>query len=710
MIEPIYKNSAAAIEDRVEDLLARMTIAEKADQLMQLPVGKDVDPNNVGEGQFRPTIGSLLNSRMGAAVHNMYQKRAMEESRLGIPIIFGQDVIHGCVTLYPQSLAQACSFRPELVRACARHSARESVAKGYHWTFSPMIDVARDPRWGRVVEGYGEDPYVNGRFAEAAVKGYQGDDLSAPDSIAACLKHFAGYGWSEGGLDYVYTDISMRTLWESVLPPYRCGVEAGAVTIMSAFNDISGTPAVANRYLLTEVLREQWGFDGFVVSDWGAVKQLENQGMTADPDKQTKYCLEAGNDMDMVDQVYANIPELVATGTLDQVVVDEAVRRVLRIKFRLGLFENPYFDEASQETAYLRPDAKAAAKALADETLVLLKNEAGALPIDATSIAIIGPTADHAECLHGSWDCCGRHEDTVTIHEGLKQRFQGVLNYAKGCDFSGDDESGFEPALLAAESSDAVVLCLGEIGLWTGENQSRSTIELPEIQERLLDAVIATGKPVVLVLAHGRPLGLHSIDPKVDTILSVWQPGTMGGLAVADALLGKTNPSGRLAITFPRTTGHIPTYYCQRPPARTGKQGRFKNIETAAIYEFGHGLSYTSFNYSDINLSAMEIREYDLLTASVDVTNIGDRDGAETVFWYLRDPEARITQPVRRLIHFEKIDLAAGETKNVSLTISPMEHLAYLDNKGKRILEPGQFILEVSRLAVAEFILKPCNA
>lgn len=296
-----YQNADLPVEKRAEDLLSRMTIEEKTDQLIQLPIGKDTNPNNVGEGEFRPTVGSLLNSRRGAAVHNAYQRVAVEESRLGIPIIFGQDVIHGCVTLYPHALGQACSFRPPLVRACARHSAREAVAMGYHWTFSPMIDVCRDPRWGRVVEGYGEDPYVNGRFAAATVNGYQGADLGAPDSVAACLKHFAGYGWSEGGRDYVYTDISRRTLWESILPPYHAGVQAGAATVMSAFNDITGTPAVANRYLMTDVLRETWGFEGFVVSDWEAVQQLANQGLTANPAEQTRYCLEAGNDMDMLE-------------------------------------------------------------------------------------------------------------------------------------------------------------------------------------------------------------------------------------------------------------------------------------------------------------------------------------------------------------------------------------------------------------------------
>ncbi len=707
MTQPRFHDPSLPLEERVNDLLAQMTLEEKTDQLIQVPLGRDTNPNNMGEAQFRPTVGSLLNSMGGAKVHNAFQRAAMEESRLGIPFIFGQDIIHGCVTLYPHALGQACSFRPELVEACARLSARETVAMGYHWTFSPMIDVARDPRWGRVVEGYGEDAYVNGIFGAATVRGYQGKDLSAPQSIAACLKHFVGYGWSEGARDYAYTDISSRTLWESCLPPYKMGVEAGAATIMSSFNDISGTPAVANRYTLTEVLRNQWGFDGFVVSDWGAVNQLAFQGMTRDPKRMTKLCLEAGNDMDMADQVFLNIPQLVGSGELDLAVVDESVRRVLRVKFRLGLFETPYFDESAAETALLQPETKAAAEALAAETLVLLKNEGSLLPLRASSIALIGPTANSCTCLNGSWTGCAKAEDTITIQAGLTERFEGTITTALGCELSFDstDESGFSEAVAAARSSDVVVLCLGEEGNWSGENQSRSSIELPPIQERLLDAIKATDKPIVLVLTHGRPLGLETVAPKVDAILAAWQPGTMGGYAITDALLGVTNPSGRLAVTFPRTTGHIPTYYCEHNRARKGNAGAYIDAPPSALYEFGHGLSYTTYEYSPLILSTSDMKASDMLTATVTVRNTGDRDGSETVLWTLRDPEAAITQPKRKLIAFEKVDLASGESKEVTLSINPMTHLSYPDNDGKRILEPGQFVLEASRRVDAEFML-----
>jgi beta-glucosidase len=684
-----------------------MTIEEKTDQLVQIKIGKDFNPNNIGgDDVFQPTFGSILCGQEGPVVHNNLQKEAIENTRLGIPIIFGQDVIHGCVTIYPHSLAQACSFRPELVQACARHAAREAVAMGYHWTFSPMVDVCRDPRWGRVIEGYGEDPYVNGCFGAAAVRGYQGDDLRAPDSIAACLKHYAGYGWSEGGRDYVYTDISMRTLWESVLPPFRAGVEAGVATVMSAFNDVTGTPAVANRYLMTEVLRDAWGFDGLVVSDFDAVKNVELQGLTADPAEKTRLCLEAGNDMDMHDQVYANIPELVQSGVLSLSLVDDAVRRVLKLKFRLGLFEKPYFDEPEGNSEFLRPEAKVAAENLARETLVLLKNDVNLLPLSVSQIALVGPAADDPSSLTGSWASCHRDEDTVTICSGLSARFDGILHYAKGCDFDGDDETGFADAIAAAEQSDVVVLALGEPGGWTGENQSRSSIELPVSQERLLDAMLATGRPVVLLLIHGRPLGLDTIAPKVQTIVSAWQPGTMGGYAIADMLLGKVNPSGRLAISFPRSTGHIPTYYSMHPYGRSlPNQGRYKDAETDALFPFGHGLSYTQFAYGELQLSKERIHEKETLLATVEVTNCGERDGAETVFWYIQDPEARITQPVRRLIHFEKVDLNAGECKRVQLEIEPYKHLLYPDNLGNPVLEAGRFILGASRQTTVIFQL-----
>ena len=742
-----YRNPELSTEARVDDLLARMTIEEKTDQLIQIPLGQDENPNNVGEGRFRPTVGSILASRRGAAAHNHYQRIAVEDTRLGIPILFGQDVIHGCYTIVPHSIGQACTFDPELVRKAAGIAAREARSMGYHWTFSPMIDVARDPRWGRVVEGYGEDPYLNAVFGAATVRGYQGDGLTSPESVAACLKHFVGYGAGEGGRDYSYTDVSRRALWETYLPPYKAGVEAGAATVMSSFNDITGVPAVANRYTMTEVLRNRFGFDGFVVSDWAAVSQLEAQGFSADPAVQTARCLEAGNDMDMSDQVYANIPELVADGTLDARVVDEAVRRVLRVKFRLGLFENPYFEEKDFGEVFLLPEFMRTAEDLAAESCVLLKNAHSVLPLAgrgggteaAPTIALIGPAADDRDALLGSWRCHGRAEDAVSILAGLRDRGADV-RHARGCDYEGDDRSGFADAARTASGADAVVLCLGEPSDWTGENASRAEIELPEVQTALLaelaEALSGSDTPIVLVLVGGRPLGLQREEPLVDAILQAWQPGTAGGAAIADVLLGRRNPSGKLAISFPRSTGHIPTYYCEHSRARPS-MGLYRGVATDALFEFGHGLTYTEFEYGEISLSTSRTgrnaqpsspagasdskgqtsppgasdstaaspsaaaggvnRADQTVTAEVEVRNTGDRDGVETVLWYVRDLEASLTQPIRRLVSFERVAIPSGGSARVRLTIDPREHLSYPDHDGNRILEPGTFIIEASR-------------
>jgi beta-glucosidase len=571
-----------------------------------------------------------------------------------------------------------------------------------------MIDVARDPRWGRVVEGYGEDPYLNGVFAAAAVRGYQGEDLADPESIAACLKHFVGYGASEGGRDYSYTDVSARALWETYLPPYRMGVEAGAATIMSSFNDITGIPAVANAYTLTEILRNRWGFEGFVVSDWASVAQLAAQGFSSSAAVQTERCLRAGNDMDMADEVYRNIPQLVAGGQLEEAVVDEAVRRVLRIKFRMGLFEEPYFAEKPFDRAFLLPEYKSVAEDLAAESVVLLKNHRSVLPLDkgdgVPRLAVIGPAGADADAMLGSWRCLGRADDVVSIADGLRSRLSDEVPYAAGCDYADDDRSGFEAAVTLAREADVAILCLGEPSNWSGENASRAAIELPVVQEELLDSVKATGTPIVLLLVGGRPLGLQRLDSKVDAILQVWQPGTMAGTAVADILLGRRNPSGKLAVSFPRSTGHIPTYYCEHSRARPA-MGLYKGVDTDAIYEFGHGLSYTTFEYGELELSADKIAPGDVVTATVEVRNTGERGGTETVLWYVRDPEASITQPIRRLVAFQRIEIGAGRSTQVSLEIDPQEHLSYPDTDGKRVLEPGLFVIEASRKVQRELTL-----
>lgn len=703
-----YRDARLGIEKRVADLLARMTLAEKVDQLMQTFLGQSENPNNVGEGDFRPTIGSVLAYAQGAKARNAFQRLAVEESRLGIPILWGMDVIHGQRTIFPIPLAQACSFNPEVTRMGCEVAALESAPEGTDWTFAPMVDICRDPRWGRVAEGFGEDPHVGSRFAAAAVKGFQGESFVPGKNMAACLKHFCGYGYSEGGKDYCYSDLSRLTLWDTVLPPFQAGVEAGAMTLMSSFNDITGTPAVVNRYTMTEVLRERWGFDGFVVSDWMSITQLARGGYSADPKTQALAALSAGNDMEMVDTQFLTIPELVKEGRLKLAVVDEAVRRVLRIKFRVGLFEKPYASEApiasfTRLPAYLEKAERAAA-----ETLVLLKNEGGVLPLATPlrRLALVGPVAADASCMKGTWGGLGKEEEMTTIEAGLREKLPvGVeLAVARGCDYESQDRSGFAQALACVRDADAVVLCLGECGDATGEDRSRANIRLHGVQEELLREVAALGKPLALVISSGRPLDLYTAAPLAPAILYIWQPGSRGGAAVADVLLGNVNPSARLAITFPLTTGHIPTFYAQRPHSRT--QGEYKDLGLEPLFPFGHGLSYTTYAYSAVSLSAQRVKAKSRLAAKVTVTNTGPRAGKETVLWYLTDPEATITQPKKRLIAFAQVELAPGEAKTVTLAIDPRRDLAYVDAEGRRVLEPGRFLLRASEGEAAEFVLQ----
>ena len=703
-----YRNSRLPVEKRVEDLLSRMTIEEKTAQIMQTFVGESDNPNNVGSSNFRPIVGSVLGFWHGARARNNFQRMAVEQTRLGIPIIFGMDVIHGQRTIFPIPLAQACSFNPELTRMGCEVAALESAPEGTNWTFAPMVDICRDPRWGRVAEGFGEDPHVGSRFAEAAVKGFQGAKFVPGRNMASCLKHFCGYGFSEGGKDYCYSDISRQTLWETVLPPFHAGVNAGAMTLMSSFNDISGTPAVVNRYTLTEVLRKRWGFDGFVVSDWNSVSQLARQGFSSDPGVQTLAALNAGNDMEMVDTQYLCIPQLVKDGRLSVKVVNEAVRRVLRVKFRIGLFEMPYASEAPLEEYTLLPEYLAKAEAAAAETFVLLKNAGGVLPLAGKfrTLALLGPAAADAGCMKGTWGGMGSAERMTTIEMGLREKLPAScrLVYARGCDFEGNDRSGFDGAMAAARESDAIVICLGEPGEGAGEDQSRANIRLHGVQEDMLREVAALGKPLALVLCAGRPLELFTAEPLAPAILHVWQPGSRGGAAIADVLLGNINPSGRLAITFPLTVGHIPSFYAQRPRSR--EQGFYRDMGVEPLYPFGHGLSYTTFSYGNVMLGARKISARRGLKAKVTVTNTGLRPGKETVFWYISDPEARITQPKQRLIGFEKIDLAPGEGKEVVLKIDAWRDLSYPDCDGRRILEPGRFLLRAGTGEPAEFVLE----
>ena len=692
----MYKDAKAPIEKRIDDLISRMTLEEKVLQLNQYTLGRNNNVNNVGEEvkKVPSEIGSLIYFDINPELRNSMQKKAMEESRLGIPIIFGYDAIHGFRTIYPISLGQACSWNPGLVEQACAVSAQEARMSGVDWTFSPMIDVARDPRWGRVAEGYGEDPYTNGVFAAASVRGYQGDDMAAENRMAACLKHYVGYGASEAGRDYVYTEISAQTLWDTYLLPYEIGVKAGAATLMSSFNDISGVPGSANPYIMTEILKKRWKHDGFIVSDWGAVEQLKNQGLAATKKDAARYAFNAGLEMDMMSHAYdRHLKELVEEGKVTMAQVDESVRRVLRVKFRLGLFERPYTPVTNEKDRFFRPQSMAVAAQLAAESMVLLKNDNQILPLtNKKKIAVVGPMAKNGWDLLGSWCGHGKDTDVEMLYDGLTAEFGGdaELRYAMGCKPQGNDRSGFAGALDVARWSDVVIVCLGEMLTWSGENASRSTIALPQIQEELVKELKEAGKPIILVLSNGRPLELNRMEPLCDAILEIWQPGINGARSMAGILSGRINPSGKLAMTFPYSTGQIPIYYNRRKSGR-GHQGFYKDITSDPLYPFGHGLSYTEFKYGTVTPSATKVKRGDKLSAEVTVTNTGSRDGAETVHWFISDPYCSITRPVKELKHFEKQLIKAGETKTFRFDIDLERDFGFVNEDGKRFLEAGEY-------------------
>lgn len=695
----IYKNPKAPLESRVEDLLSRMTLKEKVLQLNQYTLGTNNIENNKGiEVKNIPAeVGSLIYFGTDPDLRNRMQHHAMENSRLGIPILFGYDAIHGFRTVMPIPLAQACSWNPELVEKSCAVSAQECRMSGIDWTFSPMIDVSRDPRWGRVAESYGEDPYANGVFAQAAVRGYQGKDLSGGESVAACLKHYVGYGASEAGRDYVYTEISRQTLWDTYLPPYEMGVKAGAATIMSSFNDISGTPGSANHYTLTEVLRDKWNFSGMVVSDWGAILQLQSQGMAKDLKTAGELALNAGLDMDMMSHSYdAYLEELVHEGKVDMATVDEAVRRVLRVKFQLGLFERPYTPSSKATSRFLRPQSMQVASELTSESMVLLKNS-GILPLkNVKKIAVMGPMADADHELLGCWWGHGENQDIQKLIDGIRKEFAGKaeVRFTKGCAFDGEDESDFKQAEELAKWADVVIMCMGEKGSWSGENNSHADIALPMIQRRLMQTVKQVGGKIVLALSSGRPVILGEAVELSDAILEIWHPGITAGDAVAGILSGRYNPSGRLAMTFPYAQGQIPIYYNRRNSARR-HQGFYKDMTSEPLYPFGYGLSYTHFSYGEPMADKLQVAKNGKLTVTVPVTNDGDCDGKETVFWYVSDPYCKITRPNKELKFFEKKLIKKGETEVFTFDVDVERDLGFVDAEGHRFVEEGEVYLTV---------------
>jgi len=726
----------ADVDGRINALLAQMTLEEKLGQLQQL----DGEAN----GNFRPEhrdlirrglLGSTLNVR-GAQKVNELQRIAMEQSRLKIPVLFAFDVIHGYRTVFPVPLGEASSWDRAAVERAASVAAAETAAAGVRWTFAPMVDIARDARWGRIVEGAGEDPYLGSVMARARVRGFQGSDYSAPDRIVACAKHWVAYGAAEAGRDYNTTDISETSLREVYFPPFKAAVDAGVGTFMSAFNDLNGVPTSANPFTLTKVLRDEWKFDGIVVSDYESVRELINHRVVADEAGAAGAALTAGVDMEMVSRLYhKHGAQLLKEGKLTQATIDEAVRRILRIKFRLGLFEKPYADEARERASLLSREHLAAAREIAARSMVLLKNEHAVLPLDKNlkSLAVVGPLADDPKAPLGSWTGDGRAEDTVTLLAGIKAKLspQARVVHVKGVAIEGRGvtgnydaapinasnaggtnvasaaateatrlattpvpEGGIAEAVSAARATDVTIIAVGETAEMSGEAASRASLDLPSKQLELIQAIHAIGKPYAVVLMNGRPLTINWAAENSPAILETWFAGTQAGHAIADVLFGDVNPGGKLPVTFPRHIGQVPIYYNQkstgRPPTDQKYTSKYLDVPVTPLYPFGFGLSYTQFRLSDMQLSDKTIKPDGQLTASVEVANTGQRAGDEVVQLYIRDVASSVTRPVKELKGFERVTLGPGEKRRVRFTLTP-EHLGFYNREMRFIVEPGAF-------------------
>ena len=718
-----YENPMQPVVKRVADLMKRMTLEEKIGQLWQVDLQNDADQKH-GDQLRQGEIGSFLGSSAlieSPVMWNRLQRLAVEQSRLGIPLIFGHDVIHGFRTAFPIPLAQACAWEPALFEQTQAIAAREAAAAGIAWTFAPMVDLARDPRWGRIAEGFGEDPFLGALDAAASVRGFQGTNVAGPDRIVACLKHFVGYGAAEGGRDYNTTEISEYTLRNFYLPQFHAGVEAGALTLMSSFNCLSGFPASGTRHTLTDILRGEWKFPGFVVSDWESVSELVPHGVAADAAQAAHLGLTAGVDMEMASTTYHDtLKQQVEPGTISKKVLDEAVRRVLMVKFEKGLFDRPFTDEARCQTAYLQSDALALSRAAAAKACVLLKNENGALPLlpRASKIALIGPFAENAQELVGPWHSRAHQADLISLAEAVRQHLDAgaPLSVARGCPMLDSkavklplDIDTFAPiqetplgsneiaeAVELAKAADVVVLALGEPLDWSGESASRTDLGLPGRQQELLDAVAAAGQPVVVILFNGRPLALTQVQSKAAAILEAWFPGTQGANGVADVLFGAVDPSGRLTTTFPRNVGQVPFHYNHFNTGRPGfgdYKGNYVDAPTTPLYPFGFGLAYTTFEFGPVALATNVIPRPGKISARVEIKNTGARAGTAVAELYLRALAAAAgPRPVRELKGFKKILLQPGETKAVNFELTAKE-LGYYDAKGNLLVEPGEYQL-----------------
>ena len=730
-----HKGGNAEMDRFIDDLMGRMTLEEKIGQ-MNLPVTGEIvtgqaKSSNVAERIKNGEVGGLFNLK-GVENIREVQRIAVEESRLGIPLIFGMDVIHGYETIFPIPLGLSCSWDMEAIERSARIAAVEASSDGICWTFSPMVDISRDARWGRVSEGSGEDPFLGCAIAKAMVKGYQGDEIGTQlqknDQIMACVKHFALYGAGEAGLDYNTVDMSRVRMFNEYFPPYQAAVDAGAGSVMASFNDIDGVPATANKWLLDQVLRREWGFGGFIVTDYTGIYEMTAQGI-GDLKEVTARALDAGIDMDMVSEGFLTTTiKAIEEGRTKRSEVDQACRRVLEAKYKLGLFEDPYkyCDPERARTEIYNPEHRAEARKIAAESYVLLKNEPfkgkKILPLQKKgTIALIGPLADTGTNLPGTWSVAAKHDRTLSFREGLQQTVGDKVDilYAKGSNLMSDaayeeratmfgrslhrdnrsDRELLDEALRTAARADVIIAAIGEASEMSGESSSRSDISIPDVQQNLLKALIATGKPVVLVLFNGRPLTIEWEKENVPAILEAWFGGTEAAVALSDVLFGDVNPSGKLTMTFPKNVGQIPMYYARKNTGRPLLETdtwfqKFKtnyiDVDNNPVYPFGYGLSYTEFSYSGITLSSPQMDMDGQVTAQVTVTNTGDRDGKEVVQMYIRDVVGSITRPVKELKGFEKIFLKAGESKTVKFTIDK-ELLEFYDYNLDKIAEPGEF-------------------
>jgi beta-glucosidase len=724
------------IERKVNALVARMTLEEKLGQLQQSggDVGGHANPD-LYEAARAGRLGSTLGVR-GAKNTNDLQRAAVEGSRLKIPLIFGFDVIHGYRTIFPIPLGEAASFDPASAEHAAHVAAAEARASGVHWTFAPMVDIARDARWGRIAEGAGEDPYLGVAMARARVRGFQGSDYSAQDRVVACAKHFVAYGAAEAGRDYNTVDMSEQRLREIYLPPFKAAVDAGVGTLMSAFNDLNGVPSSGNPFTLTRILRGEWHFDGFVVSDYTSVQEMIAHGYAADGADAARLALSAGVDMEMVSRLYnQNGAQLLRQGKITMPEIDEAVRRILRIKFRAGLFEHPYVDESREASVILSADNQRVAREVAARSMVLLKNERDVLPFDKNvrRIAVVGPLADDPRAGIGPWSGDGQPANTVTLLQGIKTKVspQTRVLYAKGVAIEGKGVTGnydapppqpsaaggtnvasaaeIEAARLAttptdansiaeavkvARESDVVVVAVGETAEMSGEAASRSTLDLPGRQLELVQAIQQTGKPYVVVLMNGHPLSINWLAENSPAILEAWFPGTQGGNAVADVLFGDMNPGGHLPVTFPRAAGQEPLYYNHpstgRPPTNEKYTSKYLDVPVTPLYAFGYGLSYTTFRLSNLRLNTQTIPPTGSVQVSVDVENTGRREGDEVVQLYIRDVAASRVRPVKELKGFQRVTLQPGERRTINFTLTP-DLLGFYNSAMRFVVEPGAF-------------------